>query len=69
VRYLGELAALIRVKVDVVNVQRRRGKAALSHTVAHGMRVARVAVVPAQVVERVELEVDAHFMVLERNEG
>jgi len=69
VRHLRELAALIRVKVDVVNVQRRRGKAALSHTVADGMGVARVAVVPADVVECVELKVDAHFVVLERNEG
>ena len=69
VRDLGELAALIRVEVDVVDVQRGSGKAALAHAVANGVRIRGVRVVPAQVVQGVELEIDADLVVLERNEG
>ena len=65
VRDLGELAALIRVEVDVVDIERRGGKAALADTVADRVRVRGVRVVPAQVVQRVELEVDAHLVILE----
>jgi len=65
VRDLGELAALIGVEVDVIDVERRGGKAALADTVADRVRVRRVRVVPAQVVQRVELEVDAHLVILE----
>ena len=68
VRDLGELAALIRVEVDVVDVERRGGKAALANTLANGVRAARVRVIPAEVVQRVELEVDADLVVLQRNE-
>ena len=68
VRDLGELAALIRVEVDVVDIERRGGKAALANTLANGVRAARVRVVPAEVVQRVELEVDADLVVLQRNE-
>ena len=65
VRDLGELAALIGVEVDVIDVERRGRKAALADTVADRVRVRGVRVVPAQVVERVELEVDAHLVILE----
>jgi len=68
VRDLGELAALIRVKVDVVDVERGSGKTALANTVADGVGVRRVRVVPADVIERVELEIDADLVVLESNE-
>ena len=70
VRHLGELAALVRVQVDVVHIQGRRLEVGRRHTVAD-----RVVVggdlgrgVPAQVAEVVELEVDAHLVVLERNQ-
>jgi len=69
VRDLGELAALIRVEVDVVDVQRGSSQTALANAVANGVGVRRVRVVPAEVVERVELEVDANLVVLESNEG
>ncbi len=62
---LGELAALISVEVDVVDVQRRRRQTALANTVAHRVGVRGVRVVPAEVVEGVELQVDAHLVVLE----
>ena len=68
-RDLGELAALVRVQVDVVDVQRRRGETALADAVANGMRVRGVRVVPADVVQRVELEVDANLVVLQGNQG
>ena len=66
---LGELAALIRVEVDVVDIEGRGGEARLRNTVAHGMRVRAVRVVPAEIVERVELEVDANLVILERDQG
>ena len=68
VRHLGELTTLIRVQVDVVHVQRGGSQTALADTVADGMRVRRVGVVPAQVVQRVELQVDADLVVLQGNE-
>jgi len=68
VRDLSELAALIRVQVDVVHVERGRGETALANTVANGVRVRRVRVVPAEVVQRVELEVDADLVVLQGNQ-
>ena len=67
--HLGELAALIRVQVDVVNVQGGRGKASLGHTVADGVGVGTRALVPAQVVQGVELQVDADLVVLEGDQG
>ncbi len=66
---LGELAALISVEVDVVDVQRRRSQTALANTVADGVGVRAVGVVPAEVVEGVELQVDAHLVVLEGDQG
>ena len=64
VRDLGELAALISVEVDVVDIERGSGETALTDTVANGVGVRGVRVVPAHVVEGVELEVDADFVVL-----
>ncbi len=46
VRDLGELAALVRVEVEVFDIERGGGKAALTHTVADSMRVRRVRVIP-----------------------
>ena len=67
---LGELAALISVKVDVVNIERRGDQASGGHTVADGVdsggRVGSG--VPAEVADVLELEVDADLVVLERNQ-
>ena len=68
-RHLGELAALIRVEVDVVDVEGGSGQASLRHTVADRVGVGASGLVPAQVVERIELQVDADLVVLERNQG
>jgi len=69
VRDLGELTTFIRVQVDVVHVQRGSGQTALADTVADGVGVRRVRVVPAHVVQGVELQVDADFVVLQSNQG
>ena len=69
VRDLGKLAALVRVEVDVIDIERGGGKAALAHAVADRMGVRRVRVVPANVVKGVKLEVDADLVVLESDEG
>ena len=70
VRHLGELAALVRVEVDVVDVERRRLEVGRRHTVADRVVVRRDLGrrVPAEVAEVVELEVDADLVVLERDE-
>jgi hypothetical protein len=68
-RHLGELASLIRVQVDIVDVQGRSGQASLGDTVANGVRVRARGVVPAQVVDRVELQVEADLVVLEGDQG
>ncbi len=68
VRHLGELAALIRVEVDIVDVEGGRREARLGNTVADRVRVRARGLVPAEVVERIELEVNADLVVLERNE-
>ena len=71
VGHLGELAALVRVQVDVVHVQRRRLQVLVGHAVADGVGGARHlgGRIVAQVAEVVELQVDAHLVVLERDEG
>ena len=70
VGHLGELAALVRVQVEVVHIQRRRHQVRVVHTVADGVDVGLLGGdVPAQVAELVELQVHAHLVVLERNEG
>ena len=68
VRDLGELAALISVEVDVIDIQRSSSQTALANAVANGVWVRRVGVVPADVVQGVELEVDADLVVLQGNQ-
>ena len=65
---LGELAALIRVEVDVVDVEGGRSEARLCNAVADRVGVGARGLVPAEVVEGIELEVDTDLVVLERNE-
>ena len=66
---LGELAALVRVEVDVVHVEGRGDEASGRHTVADRVRVGELRrLVEAEVAEVVELEVDADLVVLEGNE-
>jgi hypothetical protein len=60
VRLLGEAAALLRVQVDVVNVE-RRGRERLDR------RARRRALVVAAVDPLLKLHVDAHLVVLERD--
>ena len=70
VRHLRKLAALVRVQVEVIHIQRRRHQVRVIHTVAHGVYVGLLrSDVPAQVAELVELQVHAHLVVLQRNEG
>ena len=69
VRHLGELASLIRVEVDVVDVQGGSGQASLGDTVANRVGVGARGIVPAQVVDRVELQVEADLVVLEGDQG
>jgi hypothetical protein len=66
---LGEFPALISVEVDVVDIERSSGETALTDAVADGVGVRGVGVVPAEVVEGVELEVDADLVVLEGDQG
>ena len=67
VGYLGELAALIRVEVDVVYVQRGSNQTLGSDAVADDVGVGRQlrSIVPAHIAEVIELQVDAHLVVLE----
>jgi len=65
VRLLGEAAALLRVEVDVVNVDRGSGQGLGSNCGRHtDSRLGVLAVLP-----RLEVHIDAHLVVLERNEG
>ena len=67
--HLGELATLIRVEVDVVNIQRAGNEAGVANAGLDRRRRRRLrGVRPAEVGEVVELEVDAHLVVLERDE-
>jgi len=66
---LGELATLIRVKVDVVNVERGRNKSSRRDTITDGVDVGENrGLVKAEVAEVVELKVDTNLVVLESNE-
>jgi len=67
---LGELAALVRVEVDVVDVERRGDEVRVVDAVADRVEVRRELGrdVPAEVADVVELEVDADLVVLERDE-
>ena len=71
VGHLGELAALVSVQVDVVHVQRGGHQTSVGHAVADHVGVAGVLgrIVPAQVAQVVELQVDAHLVVLEGDQG
>jgi hypothetical protein len=60
VGHLGELAALISVKEDVVNIERGSRETSSGNAVNNLLLVG-----PAEVAEIVELEVDAHLVVLE----
>ncbi len=64
---LGELAALISVEVDVVDVEGGSDEASGGNTVTHRVET-RDGVVPAHVAELVELEVDTNLVVLEGNQ-
>ena len=70
VRDRGEAAALIRVEVDVIDIQRGRDQARGCDTVADlvGGGTA-VSIVEAQVVEGLEFQVDLDLVVLEGNQG
>ena len=70
VAHLSELPALISVQVDVVHIQGGSHQASLGHAVADHVRItASVGLVEAQVVQAVELQVDAHLVVLQSNQG
>ena len=67
---LGELAALIGIEVDVVNIERSSDEALGVDTVTDGVSVGEGGgVVTAEVAEVVELEVDTDLVVLEGDEG
>jgi len=72
VRHLGELATLVSVQVDVVNVQGSSHQVGSVHTVTHGVHVVASGVVgchvPHQVLQVVELQVDTNLVVLEGNQ-
>jgi len=66
----GEAATLIRVEVDVVDVERGGHETRGGDTVADLVRGGTtVGIVEAEVVERLELEVNLHLVVLEGNQG
>ena len=69
VGHLRELAALIRVEVDVVDIQGARDESVVANTRLDRRRRRRLrGVRPAEIREVVELEVDADLVVLERDE-
>ena len=71
VAHLGELAALVRVQVDVVHVQGGGHQVRGVHAVADGVQVVGGVggLVPAEVLQVVELQVDAHLVVLQGDQG
>jgi len=68
---LGEASALIRVEVDVINIQGRRDQARGGDTVTDGVLVRRRGrgVVKAQVGELLKLQPDLDLVVLEGDQG
>jgi len=68
---LGELAALVRVQVDVVNIQRGCNEALGRDAVADDVGVGDLlgSIVPAHVAQVIEFQVDAHLVVLEGDQG
>ena len=70
VGHLGELAALICVEVDVVDIERRGDEAGIANAGLDGSdRGGLGSVGPHEVLEGVELEVDTDLVVLEGDEG
>jgi hypothetical protein len=68
--HLGEFTTFISIKVDVVYIERSSYKALGVHTITYHVEVGVVrGIVPAEIAEIVEFEVDTHFMVLEGDEG
>jgi len=66
---LGELAALISVEVDVVDVERGGLEIGVVNTVTDGVGVGELGgQVEAEIAEVVELQIDADLVVLERNQ-
>ena len=66
--HLGELTTLVRVQVDVVHIQRAGHQVGGVHAVADAVHVVGGGVggiVPHQVLDVVELQVDTHLVVLE----
>ena len=68
---LGELTALVSVQVDVVNIQRGCNEALGRDAVADDVGVGDLlgSIVPAHVAQVIELQVDAHLVVLEGDQG
>jgi len=67
---LGELAALVRVEVDVVDIERGGLEVGSRDAFTDLVRICEQRrVVPAEVAEVVEVEVDADLVVLERDQG
>jgi hypothetical protein len=70
VGHLGELAALIRVEVDVVDVERSGNQVGVGNTVTDGVGVGELrSGLPAEVAEIVEDQVDTDLVVLEGDQG
>ncbi len=71
VGHLGELTTLISVEVDVVNEERGSDEAGGVNTVTDdvGVRGNLGSILPAEIAEVVELEVDTHLVVLEGDQG
>jgi hypothetical protein len=66
VRDLGELAALIRVEVDVVDVEGSSDQVGVGNAITDGVHVGELrSGLPAEVAEIVEDQVDTHLVVLE----
>ena len=67
---LGEAATLIRVEVDVINIEGGGDEARGGDTVADGVgRGGARYVVPAEILDLIHLEVDLDLVVLEGNQG
>jgi hypothetical protein len=68
---LGEAPALISIEVDVIDIERGRDEAGVGNAVADGVggNTSAVGVVPAEIAELVELELDLDLVVLEGDQG
>ena len=69
VGHLGELTTLIGIQVDVVHVEGRSDEAGIANAGLDGRhRGGLGSIGPHEVLERVELEIDTHLVILERDE-